>query len=94
MRFDTLLDILHCLHRENDHLNAFVDLMTSNEVRHVRNAISHDTFETEFQRFLRRDRRPSGELLYDLLRRLNMAVVMFLLRVDAGAVAPPGATLP
>ena len=94
MRFDTLLDILRSLPRENDHLNAFVDLITSDEVRHVRNAISHGTFEAEFQRFLWRDRHRSGEFSYDLLRRLNMAVFTFWLNVDAVAIAPPNATLP
>ncbi len=93
MRFDDLLKEFEGIADRGEHLDSFVSLLRSDDVRHIRNAIAHGTFEAESGVFRWRDRKIEGSLPYDVLNRLNQSVFTLWLSVDAIAVAPDGATL-
>lgn len=90
LRSDELINELRKIGKEteNEHLNSFVSLLTCNETRHIRNALSHGTFSAFAMEFEYIDERHSGKISYDQLDRLNFEVYALLLSIWAASMAP------
>lgn len=83
LRSDKLINVLREIGRENqdEHLNSFVTLLTCDETRHIRNALSHGTFSAFAMEFEYTDEKYSNKISYDQLDRLNYQVYALLLNV-------------
>jgi len=88
MRPDDILKVLQSIPNPDAHLRAFLDLFSHDQVRHIRNAISHGTFTAEFQEVEYRDREKVGQISFPELDRLNSCVFAFWTSLWATSLAP------
>ena len=88
MRPDDILKVLKSIPNLDSHLRAFLDLFSHTQVRRIRNAISHGTFNAEFQEVEYRDREEVGQISFPELDRLNSCVFAFWASLWATSLAP------
>lgn len=88
MRPDDILCVLNSISNPDAHLQAFLDLLAHDQVRHIRNAISHGTFNAEFQEVEYRDKKNVGQISFPELDHLNSCVFAFWTSLWATSLAP------
>lgn len=88
MRPDDILKVLKSIPSPDAHLQAFLDLFMHDQVRRIRNAISHGTFNAEFQEVEYRDREKVGQISFPELDHLNSCVFAFWASLWATSLAP------
>lgn len=88
MRPDDILKVLKSIPNPDAHLRAFIDLFSHEQVRRIRNAISHGTFNAEFQEVEYRDRDKVQEISFPELDRLNSCVFALWSSLWATSLAP------
>ena len=88
MRPDDITKILKSIPNPDMHLQAFLDLISHEQMRRIRNAISHGTFNAEYQEFEYNDRGRSGVISFPELDRLNSCVFAFWASLWATSMAP------
>lgn len=90
LRSDELLKVLREIGKEtrNKHLISFLKLLSCDDTRHIRNALSHGTFSAFAMELEYRDENHSDRISYDQLDRLNFGIYSFLLSVWAATMAP------
>jgi hypothetical protein len=88
MRPDDIIKILKSIPNPDGHLQAFISLLSNTQVRWLRNAISHGTFNAEYQGFEYRDRNQSGVISFPELDRLNSCIFAFWCSLWATSMAP------
>ena len=85
---DDILKVLKSIPNPDAHLQAFLDLFMHDQVRRIRNAISHGTFNAEFQEVEYRDREKVGQISFPELDHLNSCVFAFWASLWATSLAP------
>lgn len=88
MRPDDILNVLKSIPNPDAHLQAFLNLFIHDQIRHIRNAISHVTFNAEFQEVEYRDREKVGQISFPELDHLNSCVFAFLASLWATSLTP------
>jgi hypothetical protein len=88
MRPDDILKALKSIPNPDAHLRAFLDLFLHRQVRHIRNALSHGTFNAEFQEVEYQDREEVGQISFPELDDLNSCVFAFWVSLWATSSAP------
>lgn len=88
MRPDDILKVLKSIPNPDAHLQAFLNLFSHIQVRRIRNAISHGTFNAEFQEVEYRDKAEIGQISFPELDRLNSCVFALWASLWATSLAP------
>jgi hypothetical protein len=88
MRPDDILRVLKSIPNPDAHLQAFLSLFLHNQVRHIRNSLSHGTFNAEFQELEYCDREIIGCISFPELDKLNSCIFAFWASLWAASLAP------
>jgi hypothetical protein len=88
MRPDDIFSVLKSIPNPDSHLQAFLNLFAHKQVRHIRNAISHGTFNAEFQEVEYRDRNVTEVISFPELDQLNSCIFAFWTSLWAASLVP------
>ena len=93
MRTEAILSILRANRSGSDLLRAYLSLAGHDEVRRLRNALSHGTFNAEYQELEYRDGGRVERISFPNLNRLNSSMFALWTAVWAASMAPDATPL-
>ncbi len=92
LRSKPIVDLLSRLPHRSEVLSAYLRVCKHEEVRRLRNALSHGTFDAEFQEMVYRDGSKVARISFPNLNRLNSALFSLWTAAWAVSLAPEGVT--